>query len=153
MDLKELIAAQRKKMEQPQGDDVDVVLGDELVTVTVTELRPDRWQALVAELPPRKTSVGDRNLGYNEAALPREYPTDSISVGGEPVDRDTWAELFDTLDVASRNALGNAMFGVNVLAKIQKRAELGKARLAAASTLPESKESRRGGSTGGSRRK
>lgn len=126
MDLKELIARQRAKVEQAKSDSVDVVLGGELAKIAVQAMRPDEWQKLIGEHPPR-AGAGDSSVGYNQYELTRDYPAELLSVNGEDVTREEWADLFPLLDVAHQNNVHTVVWGVNVFGAIQELQKLGKA--------------------------
>lgn len=152
--MKNLIAQERAKVEGPKPSVTKTVpLGDAGVDVTFEKLRGDEWQALVAANPPRDDVMSDLNIGYNEKAVTLKYPLERVKADGEPVDAETWAELYDVLDGVGRNLLALGIWQVNVQDAINRLAELGKARAAQQLTLPENRESRRAASKAGSRRK
>lgn len=153
VDLKDLIARQRAEVEAPKTLPVNVALAGELVTVEVARLLPDDWQALVANHPPRATSKSDAKIGYDQNALPRGYPADRIKVAGEPVDQETWVELYAVLNSVNKNNVGSVIWGLNVYEALQELAELGKAAAGQRSSSPANRESRRAASKGGSRAK
>lgn len=153
MNVQELIAKQRAELAEDKAESVDVVLGGELVAVTVKKLLPDDWQMLVAVHPPRKGATGDANVGYDQASLPRDYPATHIEVAGQPVDDATWADLWAVLDSVHRNNVGSVIWGVNYYAAIKELRELGKAAAGQASSSPAPSGSRPVASKGGSRRK
>lgn len=125
MNVTEQIAAQREHTEQHQTVDVDVQLGGEIVLVAIRELRADRWYSLIAGLPPRPGSAGDRTLGLNENALPKAYPVDSVRINGGGVSAESWAAMVDVLDVVTRQSIANAIIRANVLTRIERHAERG----------------------------
>lgn len=153
MSLQDLINKQRAELAQDKTGDVEIVLGGELVQVTVTKLMPDEWQQLVAVHPPRPTATGDANIGYDQAALPRDYPADRITVAGENVDTATWQELWSVLETAHRNNVGTLMWGLNHYAAIKELRELGKAAAGQPSSSPAPSGSRPAASKAGSPRK
>ena len=136
MDLKDLIARQRAKIEAPKSETVPVALGGELVEVEVLKLLPDAWQELVATHPPRKTARSDINMGYDQHALPRDYPASRVKVAGEDIDQATWAELWASLDSVNKKNVHAAMWGLNVYEAMQELQELGKAVAAQQSESP-----------------
>lgn len=143
MDLKDLIAKQRVEIERPVTETVDVVLGGELVTVVFSRLLPDDWQQLVAEHPPR-TLGGDRprqvlsdgHVGYDQKALPRDYPVTHIAVAGEAVDVETWHALYDVLNTVHRENVHTVIWGLNVFDAIRELKSLGKAAAGSQSSSP-----------------
>ncbi len=128
MDLSELIARQRAAVENPPSESLNVILGGELVEVTVTKLRPEEWQKLVAARPPRTTSKTDRNIGYDQFAVPRDYPAERITVAGSEVTAEQWRDLFTLVDSMHQNNIHTVMWGLNVYAAIQELQKLGEAR-------------------------
>nr|WP_278101164.1 hypothetical protein [Microbacterium proteolyticum] len=154
MDLKKLIAQERAKAEGPQPTVTKTIpLGESGADVTFEKLRGDAWQALVAEYPAREDVVSDFTIGYNERAVTLNYPLEHVTVDGEPVDVETWAELYEVLDGVGRNLLALGIWQVNVQDAINRLAELGKARAALLQTSPGNRASRRAASKGGSRQK
>ena len=153
VDLHALIAKQRDVLAKTKKASVDVVLAGVLVAVEVTKLHPDQWQALVVDHPPRATAAGDAVVGYDEHGLPRDYPAEKISVGGEPVDQETWQEIYAVLEGVHRNNVGNLIWGLNVYQVLQELKTLGKAAAGRRSSSPANRESRRAASKAGSRAK
>lgn len=153
MDVKALIARQRAIIEAPKTDGLNVALGGELVPVEVARLMPDDWQLLVAAHPPRKSSRTDANIGYDQHGLCRSYPADRITVAGEPIDAETWADLWDSLNSVNKNNVHTLIWGLNVYDAIKELQELGKAAAGSPSSSPGNRASRRAGSKGGSPQK
>lgn len=152
-DLKDLIARQRAKVERPRTESVDVVLGDELVSVAVSRVMPDDWQQLVAAHPPRTGVTADANMGYNQNTLPRAYPADRISVGGKEVSQEDWAEIYSVLESVDKNNIHTTIWGVNVFSAIKELQALGKAGAGSQSSLPANRAYRRAGSKASSPQK
>lgn len=125
MNLKDRIAAQKASLAEVKSQEVQVVLNEELATVTVKKLSPDEWDVLVSSNPPRPGVESDSMVGYNATAVSRNYP--DIQVDGEIVDSDTWAEMFSVLDPIHRNNIGVVVWGVNINESLRKLRELGKA--------------------------
>ena len=152
MDVQALIAAQKAAIESPPSAPVDVVYGGEIVTVEITKMLGGEWQALADAHPPR---VGTTDVGvyYNQVTLPAAYPAAHIRFGGEPVDADTWQEIYATMDAVHRNNVGAVMYGVNQHDVKKELAALGKVRRGQPSKSPENSASPLGGSKGGKRRK
>jgi hypothetical protein len=161
-DLKDLIAQQRVKIEQPKTESVDVVLGKELVSLEFARLLPDDWQALVATHPPRTTEDhrgrstmvhADSHIGYDQHTLPRDYPADRIKVNGEDVDAGTWRDLYTVLNSVHKNNVGTTIWGLNVFDAIKELEALGKAGAGSPSGSPANRASRRAGSKASSQQK
>lgn len=136
MDIKALIAKQRAELDVKKVVPVQVVLGGEKVTVEVGKLTPDVWDDLVSTCPPRPGVEGDAMVGYNPKRLASLYP--DISINGEPLSADDWADMYSVLDSAWRNNIEVTIWGVNVNESLQELRRLGKARSGKDSTSPES---------------
>jgi len=153
MDLKALIAKQREALAEVKTKTLEVVLGGEAVEVVVAKVSPDEWQELASSHPPRRTNTGDHSIGYDQYALPRDYPAGRITVGGEPVDQEEWAEIYSVLEAVHRNSIGSLIWGLNVYDVMQELQRLGKAEAGRQSASPANRESRRAASKAGSRAK
>lgn len=153
MSLKDLIAKQRAEVENLGSDSVKVALGGELVEVVIIKLRPDEWENLTASNPPRAGIDSDRNLGFNQDHLPKDYPPERITVAGEPVDAETWADVWSVLTSVNRKNIGTLIWGINVYSAMVELRELGKAEAGQSSSSPANRESRRAASKAGSRQK
>jgi hypothetical protein len=153
IDLESLIEQQRASLENPPEVDIPVVLAGQRLTVTVMKARPDDYQALIEECPPRKGVTEDANIGYNQTLLPRQYPVERLRVAGEAVSREAWANLFSVVDVAYKTNLHTAMFQLNMMDTLTELQRLGKAEAGQSSNSPANRESRRAASKGGSREK
>lgn len=93
-DLDRLIAEAKAYIEN-SWEDVDVVLGGEIVTVSVGMIAGSEWGDLVDYNPPEIRT--DKPYGYNRSAVARAYPAHRIRLNGEPTDADTWAAVWDLL--------------------------------------------------------
>lgn len=125
MDLKAAIAKAKAETETAEQD-IDIVVGDELVKVVFKRLPGWAWADVLAKHPPRPGSDG--TIGYNPDAAVRDYPVDHIRVNGEPVDEDTWAEMFAVVTSPNIKFMAAAIYGLNQVAPLDRIAELGKAR-------------------------
>lgn len=152
-ELKALIAEQRAVLEKPRTAEVTVAMAGRLVPVEITKLMPDDWQALVGQNPVRSNVKSDSNVGFDQDKLPRAYPADKIKVDGEPVDEETWRDMYAVLEVAHRNAVSTLMWGQNVYEAIMELRDLGKVAAGRSSGSPANRASRRAASKGGSPRK
>lgn len=146
MDLKALIEAEKQRLENPSKDSVPILLGGKKIIVEVTKLHPTAWTELTSRHAPRTNVAGDGRLGFNQATLPGDYPAERIKVNGEPVDRDTWVQIFAVIDVAHKHSLNTLMWGLNVYAAVLELAALGKAEAGRSSGSPANRESRRAAS-------
>lgn len=128
MDLKALIAKARAEAASVEPTVAPVAVGGELVDVGFLPVAGVEWADLMATHPPRKGSVLDSNVGFNSDAVARDYPVSKITVGGEPVDEETWHELFSVLSSPSIKLIAAALWGMNQSDPAQRIAELGKAK-------------------------
>lgn len=155
-DLDALIAKQRARLEKPASDTLNVAVGGELVALEFWKIPGVDWSLLAAVNPPRPGSKADTNHGYNSDSLPADYPVTAISVGGEPIEKETWQALYAVLDSTHRKNIAAVLWGLNVYAVIQELGALGKASAGASvkkRTSPANRASRRAASAAGSPRK
>ncbi len=134
MDLKERIERQRARLADVKKSEVEVVLDGELSKVGIPKAQPAKWDELVAANPPRAGIESDSMVGYNPSGVSRAYP--NVTVDGEMVDAETWADMFDVLDGVHRNNIGVVIWGVNVNDALRELRELGKARAGQKSPSP-----------------
>lgn len=125
VDLKKLIAAQRKKMSVVEESVLEVEFGGAKLEIGIAKSTPDEWDALVGANPPRHGHEGDSMVGYNQTAVAKAYP--HVAVDGDDVSPDEWAEMFGLLDPAWRNSVGVTIWGVNINQSILALKALGKA--------------------------
>jgi hypothetical protein len=125
-DIKALIAKQRAELEVENRSELDVVLGGEIVTLSIERVHPDVWDTLMGDNPPRAGVEGDSVMGYNPKGVSASYP--NVMVDGEVMDPETWAEMYSVLDSVHRNKVELVIWGINVNAVLQELQELGKGR-------------------------
>lgn len=152
MNLQELIAAERAKIESWPLAQLDVVLHGKKMPVTIARLLPDAWAELVAAHPPRD-STSDEPVGYNQDTLAKAYPVEHLTVAGEAVDAETWADLLSVLGRTHRANIINTIWGQNVYPAIKEKLDLGKATAGKRPASPGRKESRPDGGSAGSQAK
>lgn len=133
-DLKTLIDRQRAKNEEVVAEDVEVVLGGEIVTITVQKVTPETWDKLIMRNPARTGSASDEEAGYNTKGVTLAYPR--LLLDGEVLDSETIASMYAVLESTWRNALGIVIWGVNVNGALKELRDLGKARAGRSSRLP-----------------
>jgi hypothetical protein len=125
-DLKKLIEKQRAALSELKPETAYAVLGGAKITVEVTKVSPDEWDALVIANPARTGAQDDKVIGYNPNGVTRAYPR--VVVDGEEVDPEVWAETFDALDSVWRNNIGTAIWRINVQEPFAELRRSGKAR-------------------------
>jgi hypothetical protein len=103
-DIKALIAKQRAELEVENRSELDVVLGGEIVTLSIERVHPDVWDTLMGDNPPRAGVEGDSVMGYNPKGVSASYP--NVMVDGEVMDPETWAEMYSVLDSRSNWSSG-----------------------------------------------
>lgn len=133
-DFKALIEKQRKKLETVEESTLDVEFGGQMVTVGVSKVLPEDWDALIGLCPPRPGREDDAQVGYNPKALTARYP--AITVDGEKIDAEDWAAGFAIMDPAFRNNIELTIWGVNINESLQALRRLGKARAGRRSPSP-----------------
>lgn len=134
VDLKALVDRQRAKNEEVVSEDVDVVLGGEIVRITVQKVIPEVWDKLVMRNPARPGSASDEEAGYNTKGVTLAYPR--LLIDDEVLDAETIASIYEVLESTWRNALGIVIWGVNVNGALKELRDLGKARAGQSSPSP-----------------
>lgn len=134
VDLKALIEKQRAELEVVKSDDVEVVLGGEIVTLTVEKLHPDEWDALILRNPPRPGAASDEETGYNTKGVTLGYPR--LRQDGDLLGAERIKEMYSVLDSTWRNALSIVIWGVNINNSLAELRALGKARAGRKSPSP-----------------
>ena len=124
-DLKALIAKARAQIEESR-EAFEIEIGGEIVPLVFRQLPGHEWADLVVAHPPRQGT--DRNIGFNSDALVRDYPVSHITVDGEPVDVETWQELYDAATSPNIKIMAAAAWALNQNLPWQRIQELGKAR-------------------------
>jgi hypothetical protein len=128
----DLLADAKKRLETPIFSDVDVVVGDDLVTVRVPRLSGPEWVDLIATHPARKGSNVDGAVGYNIHAVTQA----ALVLRGAVIEDDSpvalsdseWADLFSVLSGVDIEAVGAEVWSLNDLQARQHKAALKKAR-------------------------
>lgn len=137
-DIEALIAGAKKAIEQVEPEDVEILLGEELVKVRFWPLSGQKWRSLVASHPARiekdaegKTVVAqqDRASGFNVDSLTRAYPRVALVDDGEekPLDEALWGRILDVLDGPGFEGIAATIFFLNVIIPAQRTAAAGKA--------------------------
>lgn len=127
-DLKALIA--KAKAETAERG-LEIVVGGEIVEVLFSRVPGHVWADLLVTHPPRKGS--DENVGVNPDAIVRDYPVEYITVEGEPVDTETWRDLYEAVTSPNIKFMAAAIWMLNQSEPIKMIADLGKARAGAQS--------------------
>lgn len=128
MGLRDLIGKARSELSGVEPVVQDVEVGGELVSFGFLPVGGAKWDELTVTHPPRKNATLDMNLGYDVSAVARAYPVDKITVDGEPVAAEDWAELFDVISSPNIKNITSVLWGINQLDPAKKLADLGKAR-------------------------
>ncbi|MGW9587499.1 hypothetical protein [Microbacterium sp. NPDC055455] len=132
MSVKDLIAKARAELDTAAPVVVPVEVGGELVDIGFRPVLGTVWADLMAVHPPRPGAVLDGNVGFNSDAVAKDYPLDRVTVDGEPVDAETWADLMGVLTSPGIKLVAAALWGLNQNDPQRRAAELGKARAGAA---------------------
>ena len=105
------------KAAERESRTVQVTVGGELVSITVSELPGLDWATITAKYPPRVDSPADRGVGFNAHAV----SVDAAKVNGvvefdgeetRPSDED-WDDLFASLGGHDFNQVCDAVFYLN----------------------------------------
>jgi hypothetical protein len=131
MNIKERIAKARAEVEGAEPTVAPVEIGGELTDLAFRPVLGQVWADLMATHKPRPGSVLDGNVGFNSDAVAKDYPLDKITVDGEPVDAETWAEINEVLTAPGIKLVAAALWGINQNDPAKRVAELGKARASA----------------------
>lgn len=126
MNIQELIAAERAKLEAAKPTVIPVVLGGQKIKVGITRLVPADWANLAAAHAPRAGGADD-GVGYNQETLPGKYPVARITLNDETPEQGTWAQMYEVLEPVHKATIGNVIWGLNVYAGIKELQGLGKA--------------------------
>jgi hypothetical protein len=111
----EVLAARKAQLaESALTEDVQVLLGDELVTLRFTELKGMEWAEVTARSAARRDATIDRRYGYNvHGAAALAAPKSGKRVEGDelvPLSEDEWRDLFEVLSGPDFAAIADAMF-------------------------------------------
>lgn len=138
IDLKALIAKQQEMWDAIEPVDVEIVLGDRVLTARVPFIKPDRFTELTGKHP---AGVGDQggapHLWFSLDGVTRNYP-DIVIIDGDETDdlyvmRDkqavyTWPELYPVLSDSDRATLRSVVWGMHVYEPERRKAEALKAK-------------------------
>lgn len=125
VDLKALIAKAQAEIAE-NSKTAQVEIGGELVDVVLRQVPGHVWADLIVTHPARTGS--DEYVGFNSDALVRDYPVEYVTVAEEPVDVETWQEMYDTLTSPSIKGLAAVAWALNQNDPAKRIVELGKAR-------------------------
>lgn len=117
MNLDILISKARKAFEQVDPTDIQVLLGDERVTLRLFPLAGHEWRDLIALYPPRLVAgaTEDRVAGYNVDAVVSVYPR-VWTVDGDrqiPVAPEQLVSLVEVLSGPELKALAATIWSIN----------------------------------------
>lgn len=137
-DIEALIAGAKKAIEQVEPEDVEILLGEDLVQIRFWPVSGQEWRGLVASHPARleKDADGksviaqqDRAHGFNVDSLTRAYPRVALvdDDGEKPLDGTLWGRILDVLDGPGFEGIAATIFFLNVIIPSQRTAAAGKA--------------------------
>ena len=152
IDLEALIASAKAAHESAAPEHVEVLLGDELVTVRLWPLAPSEWRVLHTGHPPRtvvvdgetQTSPADVAYGCDIDAVTRAYPRVALVKGDDEhaLDAGTWARIVDVLPLGGLQGVMATIAYMNIAEPAQRFVEaLGKAARAGEPMRPASPDS------------
>lgn len=111
----EVLAARKAQLaESALTEDVQVLVGDELVTLRFAELKGMEWAEVTARCPARPDATIDRRYGYNvHGAAAIAAPKSGKRLDGDELvdlSADEWRDLFEVLSGPDFGAVADAMF-------------------------------------------
>lgn len=123
MNVEKLIAKAKKRLESIQPEEVEVVLGDRIVTVRIPMISGEEFSALMATRPPRLGVPRDYTLGFSLTEVAGSYPNVTLADGdtedrmlaieGENKTRYQWPEVFAALGSEDRGNIEAAIWGMH----------------------------------------
>jgi len=125
LDLDKLLdeALQRSAVDT-KAELAQVHVGDDLLTIRVTELDGDSWAACTTAHIPRKGVSIDHSFGYNlTAASKAALPLSAVLVDGDEDQKLTaeqWGKLWRATDPQGRQSITDAVFAVNEHAQLAR---------------------------------
>ena len=125
LDLDKLLDdAIARTADSPKTELAQVYVGDDLLTIRVSELDGDSWAACTTAHPPRKGVSIDQAFSYNlTAASKAALPLSAVLVDGDEVQKLTaeqWSKLWRATDPQGRQAITDAVFAVNEHAQLAR---------------------------------
>lgn len=123
IDVKDLVRKEREYHESVKPVDVEVILGDRLLTVRVPYIWGDQWDDLASKYPVPRGLRGNRGRWDLDAVM-REHPGVVLIDGDDEDDmfvlRDRtavyrWPEVYDALRLEDRESLQAVIWGLHVL--------------------------------------
>lgn len=142
-DFDELLdAAVERKTSKPASVDVDVLLGDSVVSLRFTEMDAREWAHAVAANPQRVDAQIDLSYGYNihgacEYAA-RTSGSRVVDGGPVPLKPEQWKKLFDQFSGHDLGKVTDAIWGLNEFYPSQRLASAKKAMAGASKRKPSS---------------
>lgn len=122
MDIMELLAKQKDRLEGIKPLEVEILLGDRVVTVVMPFLKPHDFHELATRFAPKSPQEMSFGFGLDETA--RNYP-DIVIRDGEDEDnllvvRDKavhyrWPEVYELLNWDDKQSIRAGVWGVYVL--------------------------------------
>ena len=130
--IDDVIARAKKSAPSRQSSgQLELLMGEELITVEFTRLDPNAWIDLKAMHPPREGSKRDMNVGYNPHALAKAAaPKCGRLVDGdkrEDLTPEQWADIFTILDAPDLDTIATFLWGLNEYEPLQRIAAAKKA--------------------------
>lgn len=115
--IDDLVAAAKEKLQTVPTSDVEVAVGDELVTLRFSRMPAGVWLDIAATHPPRIGAAVDSNVGFNVHAVGRAAAvTNGALVEGDTTEQLTaaqWEELFSVLSGPDLDLIGTAVWALN----------------------------------------
>jgi len=125
LDLDKLLDdAIARSADEPKTELAQVYVGDELLTLRVTELDGDSWAACTIAHTPRKGVALDQAFSYNLTAASKDaLPLSAVVVDGDDeqnLSAEQWSKLWRATDPQGRQSITDAVFAVNEHAQLAR---------------------------------
>ena len=138
IDINALIIGAKQAIMEAEPEDVEVLLGEEIVRVRLWPMPGDEWRALAAQHSPRFEVVdgervhvtADAGHGFNVDTLVPAYPRVALVQGDEEqaLDADTWGRIVAVLQSDALAGVAAVIAFMNIARPAQRTvAALGKA--------------------------
>lgn len=108
----------------PKTELAQVYVGDDLLTIRVSELDGDSWAACTTAHLPRKGVSIDQSFSYNLTAASKDaLPLSAVVVDGDEdqeLTPEQWSKLWRATDPQGRQSITDAVFAVNEHAQLAR---------------------------------
>lgn len=103
---------------------LEILVGDQFVTIEFSRLEPTVWIDLKATNPPRSNAPHDALFGCNPTSLAKAAAPLCSSTGigdeREPITADQWSDIFTLLDAPAIEVIATFLWGLNEFEPLQR---------------------------------